>query len=100
VVAVLVDRHGLFDVPEHHDIRDVAPQPGNDPPWLGFRGAAPTSTNEEEPNQLREQPGKRARDRESPRTPADRPESAPMGCPVGLAFPPISAYDARMIWVG
>ncbi|HKM52528.1 MAG TPA: hypothetical protein VJY33_03900, partial [Isosphaeraceae bacterium] len=48
-----------FAVPKHHDIRDVVPQPGNGPPWLGFRGAAPTSTNKEDPRQFREQPGKR-----------------------------------------
>src|SRR5208337_3651426 len=48
-----------FAVPKHHDIRDVVPQPGNGPPWLGFRGAAPTSTNKEDPRQFREQPGMR-----------------------------------------
>jgi hypothetical protein len=98
--AVLVDRHGLFTVPKHHDIRDVVPQPGNGPPWLGFCGAAPFSTNKEDPGQFREQSGKTF----GILCRLERRRIAQKVLPsvVRLVWPSHlpARYDARMIWVG
>ena len=88
LVALTVDRHDPFAVLKRHDSRDEVPQPGNGPPLAGIPRSCYNFNEQGRPQVVPGATWQEVRVSVSPRTPADRPERAPIGWPVGLVSPP------------